>query len=208
MLVALVFVLARNIVKLVVERRRGLPFSRFRAKLVLALLGLTIVPSLLVLIVGGELIRSSTERWFSQPIDDVLSSATQIAGTTTASARHASPAMRRASRARFPRPPSSAVMPTPCAARSSRRSGRAAWAWSRSIVPAKRRRRPDVRRWWRRSRRDFLRGRSAHPPIGWPRGSPRCTGDPTTLEPLDGGGELVRAGAPVRDAGGTPSSAS
>ena len=49
MVVALVFVLARNIVKLFVERRRGLPFSRFRAKLVLALLGLTIVPSLLVL---------------------------------------------------------------------------------------------------------------------------------------------------------------
>ncbi len=80
MVVALVFVLARNIVKLAVERRRGLPFSRFRAKLVLALLGLTIVPSLLVLLVGGELIRSSTERWFSQEIDDVLSSATQIAG--------------------------------------------------------------------------------------------------------------------------------
>ena len=32
--------LARNVVKLVVERRRGLPFSRFRAKLVGALLGL------------------------------------------------------------------------------------------------------------------------------------------------------------------------
>src|SRR5512145_2354005 len=80
MIVALVFVLARNIVKLAVERRRGLPFSRFRAKLVLALLGLTIVPSLLVLLVGGELIRSSTERWFSQEIDDVLSAATQIAG--------------------------------------------------------------------------------------------------------------------------------
>ena len=76
MLVALVFVLARNIVKLVVERRRGLPFSRFRAKLVLALLGLTIVPCVLVLIVGSELIRSSTEKWFSQPIDDVLSAAT------------------------------------------------------------------------------------------------------------------------------------
>ena len=76
MLVALVFVLARNIVKLVVERRRGLPFSRFRAKLVLAFLGLTIVPSVLVLIVGSELIRSSTEKWFSQPIDDVLTAAT------------------------------------------------------------------------------------------------------------------------------------
>ena len=72
MLVVLAFVLARNIVKLMVERRRGLPFSRFRAKLVLAMLGLTIVPSVLVLIVGGELIRSSTERWLRVPIDDVL----------------------------------------------------------------------------------------------------------------------------------------
>ena len=80
MLLALVFVLARNVVKLVVERRRGLPFSRFRAKLVLALLGLTIVPSVLVLIVGGELIRSSTQKWVAQPVDDVLSSANRIAG--------------------------------------------------------------------------------------------------------------------------------
>ena len=63
MLLALGFVLARNIVKLVVERRRGLPFSRFRAKLVGALLGLTIIPALLVLLVGGELIRSSTRKW-------------------------------------------------------------------------------------------------------------------------------------------------
>jgi two-component system, NtrC family, nitrogen regulation sensor histidine kinase NtrY len=80
MVVVLVFVLARNIVKLLVERRRGLPFSRFRAKLVLALLGLTIVPSLLVLAVGGELIRSVTQLWFSQPVDEVLRSANEIGG--------------------------------------------------------------------------------------------------------------------------------
>ena len=80
MLLALVFVLARNVVKLIVERRRGLPFSRFKFKLVLALLGLTIVPSVLVLIVGGELIRSSTQKWLAQPVDAVLSSANQIAG--------------------------------------------------------------------------------------------------------------------------------
>ena len=80
MVIALVFVLARNIVKLLVERRRGLPFSRFRAKLVLALLGLTIVPSLLVLAVGGELIRSVTQLWFSQPVDEVLRSANEISG--------------------------------------------------------------------------------------------------------------------------------
>ena len=79
MVLALVFVLARNIVKLVVERRRGLPFSRFRAKLVLAMLGLTIIPSVLVLLVGGELIRQTTARWFADPIDDVLKSANAIA---------------------------------------------------------------------------------------------------------------------------------
>src|SRR5207247_4611917 len=80
MLLALAFMLARNLVKLVVERRRGLPFSRFRLKLVAALLGLTIVPSVLVLLAGSELIRKTTDRWFSAPVSDVLTSANEIAG--------------------------------------------------------------------------------------------------------------------------------
>jgi two-component system, NtrC family, nitrogen regulation sensor histidine kinase NtrY len=80
MLVALAFVLARNIVKLVVERRRALPFARFRAKLVLLLLGMTFVPAVLVLIVGSELIRTSMDRWFNTPMDDILASANKIAG--------------------------------------------------------------------------------------------------------------------------------
>jgi two-component system nitrogen regulation sensor histidine kinase NtrY len=78
---ALVFVLARNLVKLLVERRRGLPFAHFRTKLVLAMLALTLVPAVLVLIVGSELIRSSTERWFSAPVSDVLGAASRIAST-------------------------------------------------------------------------------------------------------------------------------
>ncbi len=79
-LVALGFVLARNIIKLVVERRRGLPFSRFRAKLVGVLLAMTLVPAVLVLIVGSELIRNSVDRWFNAPMEEVLSSASNIAG--------------------------------------------------------------------------------------------------------------------------------
>src|ERR1041384_5162805 len=78
-LVALAFVLARNIVKLVVERRRALPFARFRAKLVAALLGMTIIPAVLVLIVGSELIRNSVDRWFNAPMEQVLASAQGIA---------------------------------------------------------------------------------------------------------------------------------
>jgi two-component system nitrogen regulation sensor histidine kinase NtrY len=80
MLAALVFVLARNMVKLVVERRRALPFARFRAKLVVLLLGMTLVPAVLVLLVGSELIRTSVDRWFNAPMDEILSSANRIAG--------------------------------------------------------------------------------------------------------------------------------
>src|SRR6187399_817614 len=79
MLVALVFVLARNIVKLVVERRRALPFARFRAKLVAALLGMTFIPGVLGLAVGSELIRNSVDRWFNAPMEQVLASAQGIA---------------------------------------------------------------------------------------------------------------------------------
>src|SRR5262245_15024771 len=80
MLVVLAFVLARNIVKLIVERRRALPFARFRAKLVAVLLGMTLIPAVLVLMVGSELIRTSVDRWFNAPMDEVLSTANAIAG--------------------------------------------------------------------------------------------------------------------------------
>jgi two-component system nitrogen regulation sensor histidine kinase NtrY len=80
MLAALAFVLARNLVKLVVERRKALPFARFRAKLVVLLLGMTVLPAVLVLAVGSELIQSSVERWFNAPMDEILSSANKLAG--------------------------------------------------------------------------------------------------------------------------------
>src|SRR5919197_5672562 len=79
MLAALLFVLARNIVKLIVERRKALPFARFRAKLVALLLGMTLIPTVLVLIVGSELIRTNIDRWFNAPMAEILSSANQIA---------------------------------------------------------------------------------------------------------------------------------
>src|SRR4249919_1081944 len=79
MLAALLFVLARNIVKLVVERRRGLPFARFRAKLVALLLGMTLVPTIVVLLVGSELIRTNIDLWFNSPMDEILAGANRIA---------------------------------------------------------------------------------------------------------------------------------
>jgi two-component system, NtrC family, nitrogen regulation sensor histidine kinase NtrY len=79
MLLALGFVLARNIVKLLVERRRAIPFVRFRAKLVFTLLGMTLVPTVLVLFVGSNVVLRAVDQWFNEPVDEVLASANQIA---------------------------------------------------------------------------------------------------------------------------------
>src|SRR5688572_33440225 len=79
MLLALVFVLARNGIKLLVERRRAIPFVRFRAKLVFILLGMTLTPAVLVLIVGSNVVLRAVSEWFNEPVDEVLSSANQLA---------------------------------------------------------------------------------------------------------------------------------
>ena len=79
LLLALVFVLARNLLKLWVEQRQARPFARFRAKLVGALLAMTIIPAVLVLVSGSEILRSSADRWFSQPVTEVLTGAKEIA---------------------------------------------------------------------------------------------------------------------------------
>lgn len=79
LLAALFFVLVRNLLKLWVEQRHAAPFARFRAKLVAALLAMTILPAVLVLISGSQIIRDSAARWFSEPVEDVLVAAQEIA---------------------------------------------------------------------------------------------------------------------------------
>jgi two-component system, NtrC family, nitrogen regulation sensor histidine kinase NtrY len=196
MVVALVFVLARNIVKLFVERRRGLPFSRFRAKLVLALLGLTIVPSLLVLAVGGELIRSVTQLWFSQPVDEVLRSATELGGSYYREheglmADHAQRIAR--------------LIPASALAAGNIEAVRAA------IAPEVTRGRLDLVEVYRLAGSAMPTALVAVESPLVPRGHTKGvadrlaehvasgTGEAQTLDSLDGGAELVRAGSLVRE---------
>jgi two-component system nitrogen regulation sensor histidine kinase NtrY len=79
LLIALVFVLARNLVKLWVEQRRAAPFAKFRTKLVGALLAMAIIPAVLVLISGSEIMRTSVANWFTGPGDAVVTGAMTIA---------------------------------------------------------------------------------------------------------------------------------
>jgi two-component system nitrogen regulation sensor histidine kinase NtrY len=79
LIVALGFVLARNLIKLWVEQRRAAPFAKFRTKLVGALLAMAIIPAVLVLISGSEILRTSVAQWFTGPGQQVVTGSLAIA---------------------------------------------------------------------------------------------------------------------------------
>jgi two-component system nitrogen regulation sensor histidine kinase NtrY len=199
MLVALVFVLARNIIKLIVERRRALPFARFRAKLVAVLLGMTLIPAVLVLIVGSELIRNSADRWFSAPVDEILSAANRIASDYYRERQ----AVVRAHADRLARDLSEVSIWAPdvrtliarevteqrlSTVEVYRIAGSAARPEAMPVVDVAR---PTLPRGYSRASADRLAARVAA-------GNP----DSQSLEPLGDGGEIMRAAALIRPGGG------
>jgi two-component system nitrogen regulation sensor histidine kinase NtrY len=71
LVLVLLFVVFRNLIKLLVERRRGVLGSRFRSKMVFTFVGMTLLPSMVVFAAALYLIQLSVDRWFSTPVDEV-----------------------------------------------------------------------------------------------------------------------------------------
>ncbi|MCD4749088.1 MAG: HAMP domain-containing protein [Thermoanaerobaculales bacterium] len=67
------FILARNLVKLILERRAGILGARFRTKLVLTYVALTFVPVIFIFLIATNLLQHSIDRWFSAPVEEILS---------------------------------------------------------------------------------------------------------------------------------------
>ncbi|HXI01544.1 MAG TPA: ATP-binding protein [Candidatus Saccharimonadales bacterium] len=78
LILALLFIIFRNLVKLFIERRRDNLGARFRTKLVVTFIGLCLVPALLLFIAALSLIQTSIEQWFSTPVESVTQNAQQI----------------------------------------------------------------------------------------------------------------------------------
>ncbi|MGH9885278.1 MAG: PAS domain-containing protein, partial [bacterium] len=74
LLLILIVVLGRNVVRVVMERRRKALGARFRMRLVLVFLLMAVAPALLVLLVGSDLIEQTVDRWFSVDVERMLSS--------------------------------------------------------------------------------------------------------------------------------------
>jgi len=68
----LLFVLGRNLVKLYSERKRKVVGSKFKTKLLLFFISLSLIPTLLLYVFASDLISRNIEQWFKTPIDRIL----------------------------------------------------------------------------------------------------------------------------------------
>src|SRR6476659_2325438 len=75
----ILFVLLRNLVKLLVERRHRVLGSTFKFKLVATYVGLSLIPVLLLFAIATELLQGSIDRWFNTPVAPVLERGNAVA---------------------------------------------------------------------------------------------------------------------------------
>ena len=79
MIIGILFVLLRGIVKLVLERQRGIIGSRFRSKLVMTYVATSLAPVVIMFLVATDLLRVSIDRWFTTPVRTILQNSEAIA---------------------------------------------------------------------------------------------------------------------------------
>jgi two-component system nitrogen regulation sensor histidine kinase NtrY len=81
LLILLVFLVVRNLVKLVFERKRRILGSRLRVRLVIAFVALSLVPTLLLFVIAGGFVTRSFERWFDLQVENALQGSLEIGQT-------------------------------------------------------------------------------------------------------------------------------
>ncbi|RLB65820.1 MAG: PAS domain-containing sensor histidine kinase, partial [Deltaproteobacteria bacterium] len=75
------FLVMRNIFKLLLERRRGLPGAKLRSKLVLSFIALSLIPTMLLFFVSAGFITNSIENWFNSQVEESLEESLEVAQT-------------------------------------------------------------------------------------------------------------------------------
>jgi two-component system, NtrC family, nitrogen regulation sensor histidine kinase NtrY len=79
LIILLIFLIVRNLVKLIYERRRGVIGSKLRTRLVAAFVGLSLIPTVLLFLVSSNFLSYSIDNWFSIRIGDALNRTLEIA---------------------------------------------------------------------------------------------------------------------------------
>ncbi len=79
LLVLVIFLVTRNIAKLLMERRQGMLGTRLRTKLVIAFVSLTIIPTMVLFITSIIFLNSSMEGWFSSEVETAIEESMNVA---------------------------------------------------------------------------------------------------------------------------------
>jgi two-component system nitrogen regulation sensor histidine kinase NtrY len=79
LLVALSFILARNLLKLYAERRIGVLGSKFRTRMVVGALVLSFTPVIFLYLFAYQLMNRSIDKWFSSPVEEVREDTAEVA---------------------------------------------------------------------------------------------------------------------------------
>jgi len=79
LLLLLLFLTMRNLVKLLFERKKRIMGARLRAKLVLAFVTLSLLPTIILFFVSVQFISTSIEYWFNLPIERALNNSLEVA---------------------------------------------------------------------------------------------------------------------------------
>jgi two-component system nitrogen regulation sensor histidine kinase NtrY len=81
LIILLVYLVIRNIAKLLLERRQNVVGAKLRTKLVLAFVGLSLVPTMLLFIVSAGFIDISINNWFNKQVETSLEESMEVAQT-------------------------------------------------------------------------------------------------------------------------------
>ncbi len=78
LLLLLLYLIVRNLVKLLFERKKKIMGARLRTKLVLAFITLSLIPTIILFFVSVQFISSSIEYWYNLPIERSLLNSVEV----------------------------------------------------------------------------------------------------------------------------------
>jgi two-component system nitrogen regulation sensor histidine kinase NtrY len=81
LILLLIFLVIRNLVKLIFERKRKVLGAKLRIKLVVAFISLSLVPTILLFFVSAGFITNSVEHWFKAQVEQSLQGSLEVVQT-------------------------------------------------------------------------------------------------------------------------------
>ena len=80
LLILMIYLVFRNLVKLIYDRRRNVLGAKIRTKLVIAFVSLTLLPTIVLFFFALNFITTSIEFWFNVPVEQALDNSLWVGG--------------------------------------------------------------------------------------------------------------------------------